>query len=60
MKKILVASLVSAVFAVPALAADKADVIVVGAGGAGLSAAVTAHDLGKKSHRFGKDGLLGR
>ena len=41
MKKILVASLVSAVFAVPALAADRADVIVVGAGGAGLSAAVT-------------------
>ncbi len=48
MKKILLASLVSAVFAVPAVAADKADVVVIGAGGAGLSAAVTAHDLGKK------------
>ncbi|WP_289175612.1 FAD-dependent oxidoreductase, partial [uncultured Parasutterella sp.] len=48
MKKILLASVVSAAFAVPAAAADHADVVVIGAGGAGLSAAVTAHDLGKK------------
>ena len=48
MKKILLASVVSAAFAVPAAAADRADVVVIGAGGAGLSAAVTAHDLGKK------------
>lgn len=59
MKKILVASLVSAVFAVPAIAADKADVIVVGAGGAGLSAAVTAHDLGKKVIVLEKMAYLG-
>ena len=59
MKKILVASLVSAVFAVPVLAADKADVIVVGAGGAGLSAAVTAHDLGKKVIVLEKMAYLG-
>jgi len=26
----------------------KADVVIIGSGGAGLSAAVTAHDLGKK------------
>lgn len=48
MKKLLLASVVSATFAVPAFAADQADVVVVGAGGAGLSAAVTAHNLGKK------------
>lgn len=48
MKKILIASLVSAAFAVPSIAAEKADVVIVGAGGAGLSAAITAHDLGKK------------
>lgn len=59
MKKILVASLVSAVFAVPAIAADKADVIVIGAGGAGLSAAVTAHDLGKKVIVLEKMAYLG-
>lgn len=38
MKKLLLASVVSATFAVPAFAADQADVVVVGAGGAGLSA----------------------
>lgn len=48
MKKILIASLISAAFAVPSIAAEKADVVIVGAGGAGLSAAITAHDLGKK------------
>lgn len=48
MKKILIATLVSAAFAVPSIAAEKADVVIVGAGGAGLSAAITAHDLGKK------------
>ncbi|WP_304626232.1 FAD-dependent oxidoreductase, partial [uncultured Parasutterella sp.] len=48
MKKVILAAAVSAVFAVPAVAAENADVVVVGAGGAGLSAAVTAHDLGKK------------
>ena len=48
MKKILLASVLSAAFTIPATAAEQADVIVIGAGGAGLSAAVTAHDLGKK------------
>lgn len=48
MKKVILAAAVSAVFAVPSVAAENADVVVVGAGGAGLSAAVTAHDLGKK------------
>ena len=48
MQKILLASLVSAAFAMPAVAAEQADVVIIGSGGAGLSAAVTAHDLGKK------------
>ena len=48
MQKILLASLVSAAFAIPAVAAEQADVVIIGSGGAGLSAAVTAHDLGKK------------
>ena len=51
MQKILLASLVSAAFAMPAVAAEQADVVIIGSGGAGLSAAVTAHDLGKKSYR---------
>lgn len=46
MQKILLASLVSAAFAMPAVAAEQADVVIIGSGGAGLSAAVTAHDLG--------------
>lgn len=41
MKKLLLASVVSATFAVPAFAADQADVVVVGAGG--LNAAETKH-----------------
>ena len=48
MQKILLASLVSAAFAIPTVAAEQADVVIIGSGGAGLSAAVTAHDLGKK------------
>lgn len=48
MQKILLASLVSAAFAMPTVAAEQADVVIIGSGGAGLSAAVTAHDLGKK------------
>ena len=60
MKKILLASVVSAAFAVPAVAADHADVVVIGAGGAGLSAAVTAHDLGKKVIVLEKNGLCRR
>ena len=48
MQKILLASLVSAAFAMPAVAAEQADVVIIGSGGAGLSAAVTAHDSAKK------------
>lgn len=59
MKKVLLASMVSALFAVPAMAADQADVVVIGAGGAGLSAAVTAHDLGKKVIVLEKMAYLG-
>lgn len=59
MKKLLLASVVSATFAVPAFAADQADVVVVGAGGAGLSAAVTAHNLGKKVIVLEKMTMLG-
>ena len=49
MKKVILAAAVSAVFAVPAVAAENADVVVVGAGGAGLSAAVTLMIWAKKS-----------
>ncbi|MCD8339653.1 MAG: flavocytochrome c, partial [Burkholderiales bacterium] len=47
MKKLLVASFITALFAMPAMADQKADIVVIGSGGAGLSAAVTAHDLNK-------------
>mgnify|MGYP000764828673 CR=1 FL=1 len=59
MQKILLASLVSAAFAMPAVAAEQADVVVIGAGGAGLSAAVTAHDLGKKVIVLEKMAMVG-
>lgn len=47
MKKILIASMIAAAFGA-AQAAEKADVVVIGAGGAGMAAAVTAHDAGAK------------
>lgn len=47
MKKILVASMILAAFGA-VQAAQKADVVVIGAGGAGMAAAVTATDLGAK------------
>ncbi len=47
MKKLILASLVSAVFAVPAMADQNTDIVIIGAGGAGLTAAVTSHDLKK-------------
>ncbi|MBQ8829483.1 MAG: flavocytochrome c [Burkholderiaceae bacterium] len=59
MKKIVIASLVSSIFAIPAIAAEQADIVVIGAGGAGLSAAVTAHDLGKKVVVLEKMAYLG-
>ncbi len=46
MKKILIASMIAAAFGVQA--AEKADVVIIGAGGAGMAAAVTAHDAGAK------------
>ena len=47
MKKILVAAAVMACFGTAGAAEDiTVDVAVIGAGGAGLSAAVQAHDLG--------------
>lgn len=59
MQKILLASLVSAAFAIPAVAAEQADVVIIGSGGAGLSAAVTAHDLGKKVIVLEKMAMVG-
>ena len=59
MQKILLASLVSAAFAMPAVAAEQADVVIIGSGGAGLSAAVTAHDLGKKVIVLEKMAMVG-
>lgn len=47
MKKIMVASMIAMAFGA-AQAADRADIVVIGAGGAGMAAAVTAHDLGSK------------
>ena len=47
MKKILVAAAVMACFGTAGAAEDiTVDVAVIGAGGAGLSAAVQAHELG--------------
>ena len=48
MKKLIIASMIAAAFGVAQAAADKADVVVIGAGGAGMAAAVTAHDAGAK------------
>ena len=59
MQKILLASLVSAAFAMPTVAAEQADVVIIGSGGAGLSAAVTAHDLGKKVIVLEKMAMVG-
>ena len=47
MKKLVIASMLAAAFGA-AQAAQHADVVVIGAGGAGMAAAVTAHDLGAK------------
>lgn len=47
MKKILVATAVAAAFGM-ANAAEQADIVVIGAGGAGMAAAVQAHDNGIK------------
>ena len=49
MKKLLLATALCAAFGVASAAEDvTADIVVIGAGGAGLSAAVQAHDLGAK------------
>ncbi len=49
MKKLLLASVISAMFAVPTVMAEETcDVVIVGSGSAGLAAAVTANDLNKK------------
>ena len=45
MKKILIATAVAAAFGM-ANAAEQADIVVIGAGGAGMAAAVQAHDNG--------------
>ena len=47
MKKILIATAVAAAFGI-ANAAEQADIVVIGAGGAGMAAAVQAHDNGVK------------
>lgn len=41
------------------VADDEADVVIVGSGGAGLLAAITAHDQGKKVILIEKQGFLG-
>lgn len=48
MKKVLIASMIAAAFGSAQAANQTADVVVIGAGGAGMAAAVTAHDLGAK------------
>lgn len=48
MKKLIVASMIAAAFGAAQAANQKADVVVIGAGGAGMAAAVTAHDAGVK------------
>lgn len=57
MKKILIATAVAAAFGM-ANAAEQADIVVIGAGGAGMAAAVQAHDNGVKNcdHRKDADG----
>ena len=47
MKKLVIASMLAAAFGA-AQAAQHADVVVIGAGGAGMAAAVSAHDAGAK------------
>lgn len=47
MKKVLIATAVAAAFGM-ANAAEQADIVVIGAGGAGMAAAVQAHDNGVK------------
>ena len=47
LKKILIATAVAAAFGM-ANAAEQADIVVIGAGGAGMAAAVQAHDNGVK------------
>ena len=47
MKKLVIASMIAAAFGM-AQAGEKADVVVIGAGGAGMAAAITAHDAGAK------------
>lgn len=48
MKKLVIASMIAAAFSAAQAADQKADVVVIGAGGAGMAAAVTAHDAGAK------------
>ena len=47
MKKLLIASMIAAAFGC-AQAAQHADVVVIGAGGAGMAAAISAYDAGAK------------
>ena len=47
MKKLVIASMIAAAFGV-AQAGEKVDVVVIGAGGAGMAAAITAHDAGSR------------
>ena len=48
MKKTLIAAALSMLVASPAFAAESADIVVVGSGGAGLSSAITATERGAK------------
>ncbi|MCI5851220.1 MAG: flavocytochrome c [Sutterellaceae bacterium] len=48
MKKTILAAALAAMMSVPAFAADSADIVVIGSGGAGLSSAITATEKGAK------------
>lgn len=59
MKKLIVASMIAAAFGIAQAAAQQADVVVIGAGGAGMAAAVEAHDDGAKVILLEKMAMVG-
>ena len=48
MKKTILASMLAVMMATPAFAAESTDIVIIGSGGAGLSAAITATEKGAK------------
>ena len=59
MKKTLIAAALSMMVASPAFAAESADIVVVGSGGAGLSAALSAAEEGASVLLIEKTAVLG-